>query len=155
MTRMVPLRLIQGSILNPTSLVVRSTSPFHHQEGSVHRNQARHLCLRDSNQCTPVLCLHDLFLLQCPRSSNHHLHPWGSTNLIHLNLMYRYRHYSSTIHTLVVSRRLHHLHLVLCRHRRGHLNRNIPRHQRRPHTRSMCPSNGAGSKLAGDLFLRL
>jgi hypothetical protein len=158
MTHIVPLRLIQASILSrPTSLVVRSTSPFHHQEGSVRRNQAQPLCHRDSNQCTPALGLHDPVLLQCLRSCNHHLHPWGSISLIHPNLMHRYRHYSNTIHSLVPSRHLHHPHLVLYRHRQGHPNHNMPPHRRRPHTRSMCPNNRVGSKslvrMAGDLFL--
>src|SRR5258706_3163785 len=99
MTHMALLRLIQDSILNSTSLVVRSTSPFHHQEGSVRHNQTRPLFLRDSNQCTPDLGLHDPVLLQCLGSSNHHLQPWGSINLIHSNLMHRHRHYSNTIHS--------------------------------------------------------
>ena len=157
MTHMVPLRLIQGSILSPTSLVVRLTSPFHTHQGSFRRNPAQPLFRRDSNQCTMALCLHDPVLLQCLRSSNHHLHPWGSISLIQPNLMHHYRHYINTIHSLVLSRRMHHPDLVLYRHKQGHPNYNMPQHQRRSHTRSTCPSSRAGSKplvvLAGDLFL--
>ena len=106
MTRMARLRLIQGSILNPTTMVVRSTSPFLHQEDLVRHNQARPLFPQDSNQCTPVLALHDPVLLRCPGSCN-------SINLIHPNLMRHYRHYINTIHSLVLPRRLYPLHLVL------------------------------------------
>ena len=148
MTRMARLRLIQASTLNPTTLVVRSTSPSLRQEGSVRHNQARLLSPQDSNQCTPVLGLHDLLLLQCPGSCN-------SISHIHPNLMHHYHHYINTIHSLG---RLHHLHLVLYHHWQGHTNHNMPRHRRRPHTRPMCPSNRAGFKsmvllVAGDLFL--